>query len=101
VSLIIDINTQNLKMSQKFSGSGGGSERDLEEEMEDDQAFNIYGMYFCGACKNIMTPLNDMGEKLDFRCKLCDKKTVDFTDSYNDQCIIYNKELKPGTYLPI
>lgn len=42
-------------MSQNLSGSGG-SHLDEGEEPE-VESFYIYGMYFCGDCKNIMTPI--------------------------------------------
>lgn len=48
-------------------------------------------MYFCGVCKNVMTPIKEMGEKLEFKCKICDKKTVDFKEAEGEDCIIYNK----------
>lgn len=41
-------------MSQRLSGSGG-SEFDNQEEVEEEN-FQIYGMFFCGTCKSIMTP---------------------------------------------
>lgn len=37
-----------------------------------------------------------MNEKIEFNCKICKAKEVDFSNLKNEQCIIYNKELKPG-----
>ncbi len=43
-----------------------------------------------------MTPVKENQEILEFKCKICEKKTVDFKELEGDACIIYNKELKPG-----
>lgn len=47
-------------MSQRLSDSDGLQQDDIAEE----DSFYIYGMYFCGVCRNLMTPYKDNGEKL-------------------------------------
>ena len=77
----------------ELSGSMNGSEMEVEER----ECLQIYGMHFCGDCKNMMTPYKEAAEKLEFICRNCDKKEVDFSQFRDAECIIYNKELKPGT----
>lgn len=79
--------------SDNFEGSFGDSIKDADE----DKSFQIYGMHFCDVCRNMMIPNKEQGEKLEFICRQCDKKEVDFSKLRNQECVIYNKELRPGT----
>lgn len=87
-------------MADNLSGSGG-SQFDMldgEAEVADGPSFNIYGMYFCSKCKDLLTPYKENGEKLEFICKSHPERViVDFTNARPEECVIYNKELKPGS----
>ena len=53
-------------------------------------------MYFCAICNNLLTPNKAHVNTLEFRCKLCSAKYVDFSEKRGEATMLYCKELKTG-----
>lgn len=42
----------------------------------------------------MMTPLRANGNLLEFTCQTCGMQEIDFTNRYNEDCLLYSKELQ-------
>lgn len=40
---------------------------------------NVFGIYFCSNCKNMLTPVKASGHILELSCPTCGVKNIDFS----------------------
>lgn len=55
---------------------------------------SIFGIYFCGRCRNMMTPSLPLGTQLVFKCQSCGVRKVDFQQRKGDDCLLFGKDMK-------
>ena len=55
----------------------------------------VFGVYFCRNCKNIMTPTISSGPELQFECVNCGFFNVDFSKKTGMECALFSKDLRP------
>jgi hypothetical protein len=72
-----------------------------EEEVEGIEVSSVFGIYFCWRCHNMMAPLRANANSLEFCCQTCGVQEVDFTERYNEDCLLYSKELQACTPLSL
>lgn len=70
-----------------------------EEEAEGTEVTSVFGIYFCWRCHNMMAPLRASGVSLEFQCQTCGVQEIDFSQRYNEDCLLYSKELQSCTPL--
>lgn len=58
------------------------------------QATSVFGIYFCPRCSNIMSPAKANGSLLEFSCQTCGNQEIDFSQRFNEDCLLYTKELQ-------
>ena len=49
----------------------------------------------------MMAPLRANANSLEFCCQTCGVQEVDFTERYNEDCLLYSKELQACTTLSL
>jgi hypothetical protein len=76
------------------------NESELASQRE-KQIVNIFGMYFCVNCKNMLVPQKANGHILELLCHTCGPQTIDFSSRVDEDCMLYSKELHVGTFLII
>lgn len=64
------------------------------------QATSVFGIYFCPRCSNIMSPARANGSLLEFSCQTCGSQEIDFALRFNEDCLLYTKELQKRTPPP-
>lgn len=63
---------------------------------QDKGVTNVFGLYFCNSCKNMLTPTKANGHILEFSCVICGPQQIDFSARQNEECMLYSKELQVG-----
>jgi DNA-directed RNA polymerase subunit RPC12/RpoP len=66
-----------------------------------EEVTSVFGIYFCLRCKNMMAPIQANGNLLEFNCQTCGIQEIDFSKRYNEDCLLYSKELQTCTPLPM